>query len=281
MTTAVGTGRNVMSTITVINAAYQAVPLYFSGKYVADSADAMDSETSRGFKVGCEIYYSASDDMRIRMGVVDVAGQMIDVTSEYQFVGESGYGAVWQYVTINRNGAIQLRAATGPNTARPTDSYFQWGEAGGSGFNHALNGYYYGPTERIIGTIWRVNATTWYVINMGSGCEESGSNANGRYIKYSDGTLICYGTDSASYAITNAAGSVWFSGSQTKTFAHAFVSAPQVSVRASNDGASSISWTGVGNQATTSTNFLFAYLSATSHTTTMTSDFIAIGQWKA
>ncbi len=40
VTAAVGSGRNVMSTITVINATYQATALYFSGKYIADSNDA-------------------------------------------------------------------------------------------------------------------------------------------------------------------------------------------------------------------------------------------------
>jgi len=38
-TAAVGAGRNVMHTITVINAAYQACDLYFSGKFVADALD--------------------------------------------------------------------------------------------------------------------------------------------------------------------------------------------------------------------------------------------------
>jgi hypothetical protein len=46
VTAAVGSSRNAMGTITVINAAYQACDLYFSGKYVADS---LDVEEINGF----------------------------------------------------------------------------------------------------------------------------------------------------------------------------------------------------------------------------------------
>ena len=42
VTAAVGSDRNVYSTITITNAAYQAVTLYFSGKYVADANSAED-----------------------------------------------------------------------------------------------------------------------------------------------------------------------------------------------------------------------------------------------
>lgn len=39
VTAAVGSGRNVFKTITIINAAYQTGNLYFSGKYIADALD--------------------------------------------------------------------------------------------------------------------------------------------------------------------------------------------------------------------------------------------------
>lgn len=39
VTAAVGSGRNVLHTITIINAAYETGDLYFSGKYIADSLD--------------------------------------------------------------------------------------------------------------------------------------------------------------------------------------------------------------------------------------------------
>lgn len=42
VTTVVGSGRNVVLTVQIINAAYQACDLYFSGKYIADAVEAVD-----------------------------------------------------------------------------------------------------------------------------------------------------------------------------------------------------------------------------------------------
>lgn len=54
---------------------------------------------------------------------------------------------------------------------------------------------------------------------------ESGSNANGKYIKFDDGTMICYGKlDIASLAITTAIGSLFTSTAATAwTYPAAFI----------------------------------------------------------
>jgi hypothetical protein len=59
--------------------------------------------------------------------------------------------------------------------------------------------------ENIVGTVSQVSGVpTGSVI-------ESGSNSNGRYIKFADGTMVCYKRLSLSLAIDVAAGNVFFS----------------------------------------------------------------------
>ncbi|MBW2084430.1 MAG: hypothetical protein JRI54_00140 [Deltaproteobacteria bacterium] len=144
-----------------------------------------------GAKRGLEIYYYGSDDIRITPGFIHVNDGSNDYgvvkTSETELTGESGLGAQWYYVTIDTSGTVTLRSATGAATERPTDAYFQW-----SGYNHAKQGYYYDTDERIIGAVYRVNATTWYIINCGEGGAESGKNEYGEWKRTADGEQWCY-----------------------------------------------------------------------------------------
>lgn len=58
---------------------------------------------------------------------------------------------------------------------------------------------------------------------------ETGSNANGTYIKWADGTMICHVFDSmSSIAVDQTNGSLWRSSTVTWTFPAAFASAPTV-----------------------------------------------------
>ena len=52
---------------------------------------------------------------------------------------------------------------------------------------------------------------------------ESGSNENGKYIKFSDGTLICYGRASMSFSINIAYGSVFRSDKQSISLPYSFI----------------------------------------------------------
>lgn len=111
--------------------------------------------------------------------------------------------------------------------------------------------------------------------------QESGSNANGSYIKFSDGTMICYlnitVTDQAidtQYDTT----SLYF-GRRTWTFPVAFIKAPNVSCGQFRWG------TGGSWGSTTGASKTIAYLigydmySRASGTKT-TISAIAIGKWK-
>ena len=56
---------------------------------------------------------------------------------------------------------------------------------------------------------------------------ESGENANGFYLKFANGTLICYGNKSVNFDIDSAYGALYASGfTETITFPHAFEGAP-------------------------------------------------------
>lgn len=61
------------------------------------------------------------------------------------------------------------------------------------------------------------------VENAINGIIESGSNANGNYIKYADGTLICYGRASMSFSINIAYGSVFRSDVQSISLPYSFI----------------------------------------------------------
>lgn len=52
---------------------------------------------------------------------------------------------------------------------------------------------------------------------------ESGSNANGNYIKYSDGTMICYGKSLVNAEINTTAGALYRGGSLQQLFPAEFL----------------------------------------------------------
>lgn len=101
---------------------------------------------------------------------------------------------------------------------------------------------------------------------------EAGSNSNGSYIRFADGTQICRGQiASRSVAITTVAGSLFFSSTQTGTFAATFASLDFVS---SNESV------GIPGQ-TTSTLSTISWLvfAGSSGTFTSHASFLAVGRW--
>lgn len=111
-----------------------------------------------------------------------------------------------------------------------------------------------------------------------SGIMESGNNDNGNYIKYYDGTLICYGDK---YGITTLS-SYWNQfkkGQLSVTFPQTFTSAPSITISSINTeyyaqlsfGADSITVNGF-------TAKVFKPNSAVS--TGVNFSYIAIGKWK-
>ena len=120
-----------------------------------------------------------------------------------------------------------------------------------------------------------------YIDTKVSGVVESGSNANGNYVKYADGTLICYKTVNVSGTFTNW-GNVFLTQEMSLgSFAFTFYATPilQVSPVNTETAASIVS---IINVSTTSCGVLRA-MRGTSLTGSQDFTFsvMAIGRWKA
>lgn len=96
----------------------------------------------------------------------------------------------------------------------------------------------------------------------------------GQYIRYADGTQICWSYNAGDLASSSASGNVFRTTTEvTWTFPVAFIEAPVVTV--STDIASR--WGAVG--AVTSTTVDFRQYSATSVTATFATKIVAVGRW--
>lgn len=118
-------------------------------------------------------------------------------------------------------------------------------------------------------------------INNNVGVVDSGSNANGNYIKYADGSMICYNTKQyTNIPINNAYGALYESSVITlDNFPVAFIDIPIVSTSINRgttvwvEALPNLSATGLGTTwfmkptSSTGSSFWFSY--------------IAIGRWKA
>jgi hypothetical protein len=110
---------------------------------------------------------------------------------------------------------------------------------------------------------------------------ETNTNANGQYIKYADGTLICTSTyDAVALAVTSAVGSIFQMGSEvTWTYPVPFVGAPTPNLNVyRNDGTVII---GVFTRVVTSTNLQWRLWSAPAVAAgnVKTVTLFAIGRW--
>lgn len=108
---------------------------------------------------------------------------------------------------------------------------------------------------------------------------ESGSNTNGNYIKYDDGTMICYdgiGLGTISYSSTY--GSLYTTSSYTNiTFSQNFKSAPTMVCSSSVDGGvGGVAM--IGNLTASGCKVWPSYPTQTSLKTSIY--YIAIGKWK-
>ena len=69
-----------------------------------------------------------------------------------------------------------------------------------------------------------------YSCNYINNIVESGSNSNGNYIKYVDGTMICYKQISGNSNLALWGGSIYYSDTEAGTFPQSFISTPAVLV---------------------------------------------------
>jgi hypothetical protein len=102
---------------------------------------------------------------------------------------------------------------------------------------------------------------------------EGGSNANGEYVKYADGTMICTGSPGTAATNNLSSGSI-YNGTASWTFPATF-SSPPTGVSAVS---SAVRWGGnFGSVTTTSANLLM--FAGSSSSTQSAIRGIAIGRW--
>lgn len=106
---------------------------------------------------------------------------------------------------------------------------------------------------------------------------ESGSNANGEYTKFADGTMICrYYALVTDQAIATAYATL-FTGARTWTFPAGFIASPSVSF-AGRWGVIA-SWTSIAGISTTSATGYFIDIASRAIGTSTLINFTAIGRW--
>jgi hypothetical protein len=108
---------------------------------------------------------------------------------------------------------------------------------------------------------------------------ERGSNANGEYVKYADGTMICTLSVSSSSALTTAMGNVFRTGSNTWTFPVEFSTLSNLTVAGNQGGSPGFAWLGEGSGALSVSTWTWAMFATASNVQVPVASLIAIGRW--
>ena len=147
----------------------------------------------------------------------------------------------------------------------------------------------YADTKQAKGELaYNVNTSSYIPNTLSSGAIiERGSNANGEYVKFADGTLIC------NAALPNEIGyswpiNTWFRQSNFPlktngwTYPSAFSAVPVVHIISLNDNGSSGNIEGIltGYYDTSTTKAFFDGKATTNITRVMAINVMAIGRWK-
>jgi hypothetical protein len=146
--------------------------------------NALVAGSSKGFKRDLNIFYVSSDLLKIVPGVIEINGDIIDISSEISIPSSMANfpaAGAWAYVTMKKDKTAELFPAAGAANVRPSDNCYQL-SGGGVGYSDIKKCHYmYDPLRVIVGAIHKVNATTWYIINNGSGLSEKGANSLGKW----------------------------------------------------------------------------------------------------
>lgn len=111
------------------------------------------------------------------------------------------------------------------------------------------------------------------------GIIESGSNANGNYVKYIDGTMICWKTTNfPNLAITGSFQGVYYANSGDINFPQTFYSVPVVNVLTSIGGGGFAIY---GGTSLTTQKFNGFFWKTQSTTMDVICHWVAYGRWKA
>jgi hypothetical protein len=106
---------------------------------------------------------------------------------------------------------------------------------------------------------------------------ERGSNSNGEYIRWADGTQICYALLGSGTQLATAAGNLFRTGTNTWTFPAAFADEP--SFHPHSDGSPGYSWGAIGSNTTSTTAASWSVFGPSSSANAPQAHLIAIGRW--
>ena len=110
------------------------------------------------------------------------------------------------------------------------------------------------------------------------GVTEKGTNANGTYVKFADGTMVCYGRVTLnSLNMQSAWGSLFISAKLPTTFPATFFAAPVVSVTMENLTGDGAIWM---NESSDVGSFNGRFVRGAASTFTGTMGWMAVGRWK-
>lgn len=108
---------------------------------------------------------------------------------------------------------------------------------------------------------------------------ESGSNTNGSYIKFEDGTMICWNSVPMTKSVTSTWGALYTSPSTSLgTFPQTFIDIPTITVYCS--GSSSIMLVTSAAATTTTAGSIQLARADSNNNVSTTVNYIAIGKWK-
>lgn len=137
-----------------------------------------------------------------------------------------------------------------------------------------------GPWTRVhtnFSVLGAVAISSFAIPTYASGVLERGSNANGEYAKYVDGTLICFRQWTAAITMGVYAAPI-NKGTATWTFPHGFQSGYPISVHAGGVDSGNTGWGSVG-ASLSPTSASFSYYSAAASNTSTLVQLLAIGRW--
>lgn len=127
--------------------------------------------------------------------------------------------------------------------------------------------------QTILGTVSQSNGVpTGSII-------ERGSNANGDFVKYADGTMICTLRVNSTTNLTTGTGSIFRTGSNGWTFPHAFSTIANLTCTGNQGLSPGFAWLGEGSGGVSVTGWSWSMFSSASSTATPTASLIAIGRW--
>lgn len=126
---------------------------------------------------------------------------------------------------------------------------------------------------------YNVNTSSYIPNTLASGAIiERGSNANGEYVKYADGTMICtYKATVTDQAISSAYQGL-FTGSRSWTLPHEFIEPPIC--KGDIIWGTSASWTTLNSSTISRAVFIAVDVSSNPSGTSTKLSFMAIGRWK-